>query len=83
MKIHKQTLGGSIYSGLQMGPHVGQKNWCIETADAPGRLDLYRRTIDLTSTTATLEMPDWFPDLVKDVMVQGECTENTTHNMEC
>jgi hypothetical protein len=24
-KMHKQTLGGSIYSGLQKGLHVGQK----------------------------------------------------------
>ena len=23
--MHKQTLGGSIYSGLQKGLHVGQK----------------------------------------------------------
>ena len=64
------------------------RHWCVETADAPGGLVMYRRTIDMTSTTATFEMPDWFSHLVKDVMVQatpyqhfgsawGGCVENT------
>jgi hypothetical protein len=64
------------------------RHWCVETADAPGGLVMYRRTIDMTSTTATFEMPDWFSHLVKDVMVQatpyqhfgsawGGCFENT------
>ena len=39
--MHKQTLGGSIYSGLQKGLHVGQK--AVEyTALAKGIYDTGR-----------------------------------------
>ena len=69
-------------------PDMRLRHWCVETADCPGGLVMYRRTIDMTSTTETIQMPDWFSHLTKDVMVQvtpyqrfgsawGECTGNT------
>ena len=30
---------------------------------------MYRRTVDMTSTTQSYEMPDWFQHLVKDPIV--------------
>jgi hypothetical protein len=69
-------------------PEMRLRHWCVETADCPGGLLMYRRTIDMTSTTATFDMPDWFSHLTKGVIVQvtpyqhfgsawGECTGNT------
>ena len=69
-------------------PDMRLRHWCIETADAPGGLLLYRRTVEMTSTTETIEMPSWFSHLTKDVIVQvtpyqhfgsawGECNGNT------
>jgi len=44
------------------------RHWCVES-DTPGGMVMYRKTIDMTSTTATFEMPDWFEHLSKDVIV--------------
>ena len=44
------------------------RHWCVET-DSPGGSLIYRRTIDMTSTSGTLEMPDWFQDLAKNVTI--------------
>jgi len=70
----------------QDGYHL--RHWSVETADCPGGLVMYRRTVEMTSTTATLQMPDWFSHLVKDVTVHvtpfqhfgsawGECSGTT------
>jgi hypothetical protein len=51
-------------------PDMRLRHWCVETADSPGGLVMYRRTIDMTSVTATFDMPDWFKHLTKDVSTQ-------------
>ena len=69
---------------------VGYKlrHWSVETADCPGGLVQYRRTVDMTSTTQSFQMQDWFSHLVKEVTVHvcpyqhfgsgwGECQGNT------
>ncbi len=69
-------------------PDMRLRHWCVETSDAAGGVVMYRRTIDMASTTTTFQMPPWFKHLVKDVIIQvtpyqhfgsawGECTENT------
>lgn len=45
------------------------RHWCLETADSPGGSLIYRRTIDMTSTNETLQLPDWFSHLAKDVTI--------------
>jgi len=68
-------------------PDMRLRHWCIES-DVPGGMVMYRRTIDMTSTMETIEMPSWFSHLTKDVIVQvtpyqhfgsawGECNGNT------
>ena len=70
----------------QQGYHM--RHWVIETADSPAGSLLYRRTIDMTSTNETLQMPDWFSYIAKDVSVMmtpfehfgsawGRCEGNT------
>ena len=36
------------------------RHWVVESGDSPGGSLIYRRTVDMQSTTETLEMPDWF-----------------------
>ena len=44
-------------------------HWCVES-DIPGGMVIYRRQITATkASTITLEMPDWFEHLVKNVIV--------------
>ena len=46
------------------------RHWCLESADCPGGMVIYRRQITATkASTITLEMPDWFKHLVKNVIV--------------
>jgi len=45
------------------------RHWTVETADCPGGLVQYRRTIDMISTTQSFQMQDWFSHLVKEVTV--------------
>ena len=63
------------------------RHWCVET-DTPAGLVMYRRTIEMTSSRTTIEMPSWFSSLVKDVTVHvtpyrhfgsgwGDCIGNT------
>ena len=70
----------------QQGYHM--RHWVIETADSPAGSLLYRRTIDMTSTNETLQMPDWFSYIAKDVTIHmtpfehfgsawGRCEGNT------
>lgn len=44
------------------------KHWVVET-DTPAGLVMYRRKIEMTATTATMELPPWFSDLVTDCSV--------------
>ena len=64
------------------------RHWVVESGDSPGGSLIYRRTVDMQSTTETLEMPDWFQHLAKNVTVSlnphkhfgsgwGECQGNT------
>ena len=64
------------------------RHWCIETADSPGGMVMCPGTVEMTTLTTTVEMPDWFQFLVKDVMIQahpyqhfgsarGACIDNT------
>ncbi len=46
------------------------RHWCVESADSAGGLLMYRRTMSMESTTATLEMPTWFKHIAKDVIIQ-------------
>jgi hypothetical protein len=68
-------------------PDMRLRHWCQET-DTPGGSVQYRRTIDMTSSSMSFDMPDWFSYLVKDVIVMvtpyqhfgsawGECNRNT------
>ena len=40
------------------------RHWCIET-DMPAGLVMYRRTIEMTTTSLDIEMPSWFSSLVE------------------
>ena len=68
-------------------PDMRLRHFCTESDDIGGSVQ-YRRTIDMTSTAQTLEMPSWFQHLVKDVVVMvtpfqhfgsawGACLGNT------
>ena len=45
------------------------RHWCVESGDSPGGMLMYRRTVETTSTSASIEMPNWFQHLCKDVII--------------
>ena len=62
------------------------RHWCIES-DTPGGMVMYTKTVDMSTTSETFSMPDWFKYLTKDVIVfvtpfkhfgsgWGECVAN-------
>ena len=72
------TVSGTITAGTKcfdiVHPDPAKTNmrlrhWCVETADYPGGSVMYRRTVDMTSTTQSYDMPDWFQHLVKEPIV--------------
>jgi len=44
------------------------RHWCYE-GDSPGGSLIYRRTVTMDSSHATLTMPDWFEHLAKNVTI--------------
>ena len=62
------------------------RHWCIES-DKPGGMVMYTRSVEMSTTSETFNMPDWFKHLTKDVIVfvtpfkhfgsgWGECIDN-------
>ena len=71
------TLTASVKPFLINHPSPGKsgqklRHWAVESSDSPGGMVLYRRTLDMTASTATLELPSYFQHLAKDAMVM--CT---------
>ena len=68
-------------------PDMRLRHWCVES-DAPGGMVMYTKTVDMSTTSETFDMPDWFKYLTKNVIVfitpfkqfgsgWGECIDNT------
>jgi len=68
-------------------PDMRLRHWCVES-DTPGGMVMYTKTVDMSTTSETFDMPDWFKYLTKNVIVfitpfkqfgsgWGECIDNT------
>ena len=67
-------------------PDYRLRHWCIESS-LPGGMVMYTKSVDMSTTSETFSMPDWFKHLTKDVIVfvtpfkhfgsgWGECIDN-------
>ena len=65
------------------------RHWCVES-DVAGGMVMYTKQIEMSTTSETFSMPDWFKHLTKNVIVfvtpykhfgsgWGECVDNTLH----
>jgi len=65
------------------------RHWCVES-DVAGGMVMYTKSVDMSTTSETFNMPDWFKHLTKDVIVfvtpfkhfgsgWGECVDNILH----
>ena len=62
------------------------RHWCIES-DTPGGMVMYTKSVEMSTTSGTFNMPDWLKHLTKNVIVLvtpfnhfgsgwGECLDN-------
>jgi len=67
-------------------PDYRLRHWCIESF-IPGGMVMYTKSVEMSTTSETFNMPDWFKHLTKDVIVfvtpfkhfgsgWGECVDN-------